>query len=123
MLKDEKIEELIKSNPEIVEEFKDKNWTILTSVRFKFQTLIASGDLVGSYLLAKYLSEIIEIQEEVGKQHVRHIERMKKFGIVKSGGADEVLHFGHAVSPQNHPAKHIKMLHILANFGDPQTKT
>ncbi len=86
MLENEKIEEEIKNNPEILKNFNRDHADLLTELRGRFQVFIANGDVVGRYPMTKALFETIQIQSEVSKQHIQ--ERIAEHGVfvVHKGG-------------------------------------
>ncbi len=59
MLENETIEDHIKTNPEILENFNHDYGDILAELRARFQRFIAAGDLIGKYLMSKTLLEIV----------------------------------------------------------------
>lgn len=59
MIENERIEDLIRANPELLKEFNRKHGAILAELRARFQRFIAAGDLIGKYLMSKTLLEIV----------------------------------------------------------------
>ena len=82
---DDRIEKLLHENPDLLKTFLESHQDILVDLRARFQTMIASGDMIGRYLMCKALFETIDIQGKVAKEHIERKAREIGYNITDGG--------------------------------------